>query len=133
LQWATAGGMTTAHPDHDQALINVSQAKYAGLARVIGAEQPELRCRLIDIESLDSKNDPTQPLFDFLTTETTESQFAVRGGEFFVPRLKPVKLKTSSESFAVDSSGSYLITGGLGALGRLGLTPHSRRSHASFP
>jgi len=118
LQWATAGGMATASPDADQTLINVSQAKYAGLARVIGAEQPELRCRLIDLESFDSENDPTQPLFDFLTTETTESQFAVRGGEFFVPRLKPVKLKTSSETFNVDAGGSYLITGGLGALGR---------------
>ena len=118
LQWATAGGMTGMPTDSSTVGVNVSQAKYAGLARVIGAEQPELRCRLIDLESLDSENDQAQPLFDFLTTETTESQFAVRGGEFFVPRLKPVKLKTSSENFAVDSSGSYLITGGLGALGR---------------
>jgi acyl carrier protein len=112
-----------------QAPINASQAKYAGLARVIGAEQPELRCRLIDLERVelndlpdDSQNslpnDSAQPLFDFLTTETTESQFAVRGGQFLVPRLKPVKRKTTAEKLQVDSNGSYLITGGLGALGR---------------
>ena len=118
MQWATVNGMTTGPVDSDQGPVNVSQAKYAGLARVVGAEQPELRCRLIDLEILDSENDQTQPLFDFLTTETTESQFAVRKGEFYVPRLKPVKLKTISETFNASADGSYLITGGLGALGR---------------
>ncbi len=118
MQWATANGITTDPNDGGQGPVNVSQSKYAGLARVIGAEQPELRCRLIDLETLDGENDQTQPLFDFLTTETTESQFAVRDGEFYVPRLKPVKLKTTSETFSADEGGSYLITGGLGALGR---------------
>ncbi len=121
LQWATVGGATSAIPGHGS--INVAQAKYAGLARVIGAEQPELRCRLIDLEDdpdadADQKLDQSQKLFDFLTTETTESQFAVRDGEFLVPRLKPVQLGRAPEAFKVDSAGGYLITGGLGALGR---------------
>ena len=32
--------------------------------------------------------------------------------------MKPVKLKTISETFNASADGSYLITGGLGALGR---------------
>ena len=96
--------------------VDPNQAKYLGLGRVLGAEQPEFRCRLIDVDTFSDETDTA--LFEFLVTETKESQFAIRDGQFQVPRLKQVKLPKSDESFTASSDAAYLITGGLGMLGR---------------
>jgi polyene macrolide polyketide synthase len=99
--------------------VDPHQAKYLGLGRVLGAEQPEFRCRLIDVDQFSETTEAA--LFDFLVTETKESQFAIRDGQFHVPRLKQVKLPKSSEQsakFSASPDGAYLITGGLGMLGR---------------
>ena len=133
LQWLTVNGIVTQHQAESNSqtkqaqageMVCVAQAQYAGLARVIGAEQPMLRCRLIDIEAPIEETQTmltsADEVVSFLTTETTENQFAVRAGEFYVPRLKPTKRSNSkpSSKFEARADSSYLITGGLGALGR---------------
>lgn len=100
----------------DQTDVDPNQAQFLGLGRVIGAERPEFRCRLIDVA--DSSEQTCAALFDFLVTETKESQFAVRDGQFHVPRLKQSKLPKDLDSFSADGDSAYLITGGLGMLGR---------------
>ena len=100
----------------DEVSVDPFQTKYLGMGRVLGAEQPEFRCRLIDVDSFSEETDAA--LFDFLVTETKESQFAVRGGQFHVSRLKQSKLPKERPSFAASPDAAYLITGGLGMLGR---------------
>ncbi len=100
----------------DETNVDPAQAQYLGLGRVIGAEQPEFRCRLIDV--VDATEQTGTALFDFLVTETKESQFAIRDGQFRVPRLKQSKVPKDLADFSASGDGAYLITGGLGMLGR---------------
>ncbi|MCA9111230.1 MAG: SDR family NAD(P)-dependent oxidoreductase, partial [Planctomycetaceae bacterium] len=96
------------------------QTEYWGFGRVLGAEQPGYRCRLVDLDSAElGTQDATNNLTDLLLTETRENQLALRNGEFLVPRLHKVSLPKSADlSVRIDPHASYLITGGLGMLGR---------------
>ena len=87
---------------------------------MIGAEQPEFRCRLIDVASGQIENPETvSAVVEILLTETRDNQWVVRDGQFMVPRMKRTSLKSRSKTeFEVNADGSYLITGGLGMLGR---------------
>jgi acyl transferase domain-containing protein len=101
--------------------VDPNQTQYWGLGRVLGAEQPEYRCRLIDVNSAEQNS--AASVTDILLTETRDSQLVIRDGQFFVPRLKQRKLPAKKEStfadgFSTRPQHSYLITGGLGMLGR---------------
>jgi len=97
-----------------------AQALYWGFGRVLGAEQPEFRCRMIDMPAHWDGNDQSlSRLLDLLLTETDDNQFAIRDDQYLVPRLqKRLRARAVDQPFAVDADGSVLITGGLGALGR---------------
>lgn len=100
--------------------VDCQQTQFWGLGRVIGAEQPEFRCRLIDVASTEQDHEDTvNALIEILVTETRDNQLAIREGQFHVPRIKPAKVKSGGENqLIVNPEGSYLITGGLGKLGR---------------
>ena len=104
----------------DDTRLDPEQTQYWGLGRVIGAEQPEFRCRLIDIGSGEKEDaETTEAVLDILQTETRENQFAIRDGQFFVPRMtKTTVTKKPPVEFSATPNGGYLITGGLGMLGR---------------
>lgn len=101
------------------------QSKYWGLGRVIGAEQPMLRCRLLDFAA----DADTTVVAEFLQTETRDNQLAIREGQLLATRLKSVNVAAdrdnnlSPNGWRMDATAakdrSYLITGGLGQLGRL--------------
>ena len=97
-----------------------SQTQYWGLGRVIGAEQGELHCRLIDVSSSERQEAGTATsVSDILVTDTADSQFAVRDQKLLVPRLnKSASRSRTPADFAANPAASYLITGGLGKLGR---------------
>lgn len=100
------------------------QTKYWGLGRVIGAEQPDYRCRLIDVAATDlnteeSAGNAAAGVVDILQTETRDNQLAVRDSQFLTPRMMQVaRSKKTSERFEAKATASYLITGGVGNLGR---------------
>ena len=64
--------------------VDPVQTALWGLGRTIIAEQPTLRCRLVD---LDASADPAGWLTGALGSEMTEPEIAVRQGKFLVPRL----------------------------------------------
>ncbi len=129
LQLITRNGVGVP-PDHDAGGgdVDPDQAQYWGLGRVVGAEQPEFRCRLIDLEAAaddsatpDSSETPAAALLEIILNETHENQFAIRGHHILVCRLVPVprpRGDVSRPGFQVRPDASYLITGGLGMLGR---------------
>ena len=96
------------------------QSKYWGLGRVIGAERPGLRCRILDVDS----TAPLSQVVEFLRAETRDNQLGLRSGTFFVPRMKARSHQGSAQNGGASASHeprsdcSYLITGGLGKLGR---------------
>ena len=103
------GGTGTVRPESTQ---------FWGIGRVLGAEQPELRCRLLDVCSDENDEQVENLTTAVLLTETEDSQMAIRAGKIFVPRMSPVKLKRNKERYSANPDGSYLVTGGLGMLGR---------------
>ncbi len=64
--------------------VDPVQSAVWGLGRTIIAEQPTLRCRLVDCDSFDES---TNWLTGALGSPLTEPEMAVRQGKFLVPRL----------------------------------------------
>lgn len=105
--------------------VSVAQSPLWGLGRVIAIEHPELRCVRIDLEPSAGPKD-VQSLFEELWLRDNEDQVAFRSGQRYVMRLllrssesMPRKLPQALAPTPFRSSGTYLITGGLGGLGLL--------------
>ncbi|WP_129674296.1 type I polyketide synthase [Candidatus Chloroploca sp. Khr17] len=111
--WLVTSGAQPAGPITTPA--GVGQAALWGLGRVIALEHPEHWGGLIDLEA----HDPVAAvpaLLAELRHPDGEDQVALRGGERFVPRLtRAAPLASAAPAF--DPDASYLVTGGLGALG----------------
>jgi acyl transferase domain-containing protein len=95
-----------------------AQAPLAGLARVIGCEHPELRCRCIDLDPTEDTLQTAECLLAELSTRDEEDQVAYRAGQRYVARLVRSR-RPSSGALTLPAEGTYLITGGLGGLGLL--------------
>ncbi|WP_458789382.1 choline/carnitine O-acyltransferase [Adonisia turfae] len=87
-----------------------AQSALWGLGRTIQVEQPQLSLRLLDVDSLDAVSLSAGSL------KSMEAQCVLREKQIFVPRLTRAHLDIS-EPLTIRADGSYLITGGLGALG----------------
>lgn len=95
--------------------VALSQSALIGLARIIQSEEPEIFGGLIDLED---EGFPLQAIkyvrgTDIIRIEDTVARNA---------RLRPLpqevqEPKSKSKSFPIKPNGTYLITGGLGALG----------------
>ncbi|MEE8522653.1 MAG: SDR family NAD(P)-dependent oxidoreductase, partial [Thermoanaerobaculia bacterium] len=104
----------------EPAVPGIAQAPLWGLGRVAAAEMPELRGVLVDLPPQPDEDEAAW-LLDLLRSPEGESQVAFRDRRRYVARLvrcqRPVETP-AQRSLKADAS--YLITGGLGALG-LGL------------
>ena len=116
--WLVTRGVQSILPSDP---VAVAQAPLWGLGKSIGFELPELHCTLVD---LDTAMEPSGSnlLALQLARNDNEDQVAFRGGRRLVPRLVPHRLTdprrcpTSAVGpFRADAT--YLVTGGLGALG----------------
>ncbi len=92
--------------------LAVEQASLWGLGRVLAQEHPELRCVCVDVEQADGAE-----LVEELVRPDGEDQTAWRGGQRFVPRLERSAPSASPSSWTCRADATYLITGGLGAIG----------------
>lgn len=114
LQLVTTNGVAGA----GEADVAASQAQYWGLGRVMGAELPGMRCRIVDVDRADGVQ-AAASVVDIATAETRDSQFVIRGENISVPRLRQAKLRpANSNPLELKPDAAYLITGGLGMLGR---------------
>ena len=104
--------------------LAVQQALLWGLGKVIVLEHPEFLCKRIDLDFTSSQEADSETLLMELESLDNEDQVAWRWGQRYVPRLEqvaktPADFATTAElqQFVVHSDCTYLITGGLGALG----------------
>ncbi|HEX5888670.1 MAG TPA: KR domain-containing protein, partial [Pyrinomonadaceae bacterium] len=98
--------------------IAIAQSPLWGLGRTIAQEMPQLFGGLIDLESGTDAAQCARLLHDELSAPTPEQQIAFRRERRYVWRLmrrSEQQSKAPALKFRADSS--YLITGGLGALG----------------
>ncbi|BAY78558.1 beta-ketoacyl synthase [Nostoc linckia NIES-25] len=92
--------------------VQLSGAALWGLGRVIALEHPELQCVRLDLAA---DEDNLRSLWSEICSPDTEDQVAYRQGVRYAARL--VRRKALETLPYVNLDGSYLITGGTGALG----------------
>ncbi|NEQ68582.1 MAG: alpha/beta fold hydrolase, partial [Symploca sp. SIO2D2] len=95
--------------------LTVATSPLWGLGRTIASEHPQLWGGLIDLDPQGSE-DEVEILLQQITDSQKEDHLAVRDRKTYVPRL--VKhIPQESQPLSLRSDATYLITGGLGALG----------------
>lgn len=93
--------------------VNLPGGPLWGVARILAGEHPELWGGLVDL-------DPGLPVRNaaaVVGARTGEDVVGVNADGLVVPRLRPVDAAPSRPDFECRADSSYLITGGLGALG----------------
>jgi len=96
--------------------VTVAQAPLWGLGRVISLEHPQLWGGVVDLNP-ENLEDEEKMLLDIITNNNVaEDHLAIRGGKTYVARLVKQVTKEARE-ISLSSDATYLITGGLGALG----------------
>jgi amino acid adenylation domain-containing protein len=111
---ATAGAQPAGDDDGPLA---VAQAPVWGLGRSIALERPALWGGLVDLDPADPIA-CTDALLEEILDGSGEDQAAYRGGRRFVPRLVArQRAEGLAGALPVRADGTYLVTGGLGALG----------------
>jgi FkbH-like protein len=106
---ATCGAMTLGG---DQPAIDPLQSMLAGFARTVSLEHPDVWGGLVDVDGAWS----VAALARELSSTEVEDQVALRGLDRYVARLVP-RTTPSAPPLTLDGDGTYLVTGGLGALG----------------
>jgi acyl transferase domain-containing protein/acyl carrier protein len=101
----------------DSELPGVAQAPLWGLGKVVALEHPELWGGMLDLAPEYTSDEATDLLAE-IENSLGEDHLAFRNGNRYVARLVPKQL-SESKQVALGSDGTYLITGGLGALGLL--------------
>lgn len=94
--------------------IAFHQAPLWGAGRVLALEHPALWGGMIDLQDTVSSLDGRNVLK--LMANENEDHLAVRNGKTYVARIAKTEARTNS-SYRINTSATYLITGGLGALG----------------
>ena len=106
----TRNAMSTHFEEH----VSVSQAPVWGLGRVAAIEHPDIWQGLVDLGS-GPVADQMPALLNEIMMERDEDQVAIRGGNVYVARLVQCRPEPVRK-FAIRPDGTYLITGGHGAL-----------------
>jgi acyl transferase domain-containing protein/acyl carrier protein len=94
-----------------------AQSPLWGLGRTVRFEQPELWGGLVDLDSGDSLANQAEALLAEISASHNEGEVAYRAGQRHVARLVPSVLTKSAAPWQLRRDGTYLITGGMGALG----------------
>ncbi|MFJ9850257.1 type I polyketide synthase [Streptomyces sp. NPDC101150] len=92
------------------------QAALWGLARIAAEERPEVWGGLVDLPSEPSGQD-IAALAALLGREHTEDTLSIRQGLIETARLAPYTVSAPGSALVCRADGTYLVTGGLGALG----------------
>ena len=118
-----AGGVELDVISSDSQYVRTTDARAAEnaalpvLLRTVAAEQPQMRCRHIDLDGLDAELG-AGAVWEELGAGRLEPEVAYRDGARFVARLRrfatPVPVKGVDEFV---QGGVYLLTGGMGGIG----------------
>lgn len=107
-----------AQPAGDSAVPTaVAQALVWGFGRAIAVEHPDMWGGAIDLSPERASDEAASIVAELLTTDG-EDQVAYRRGTRRVPRLIARDAPSVNAGVSFDPSASYLITGGVGGLGR---------------
>jgi acyl transferase domain-containing protein/acyl carrier protein len=111
--WLVTKGTQAVEPS--SAPLRISQAALWGMGKVIALEHSELSCVRLDLDPAEDVN--LQDLLKELLYPDKEEEIALRQGIRKVSRLVRYHTQNSAEQLVFNKDSTYLITGGLGALG----------------
>ena len=97
-------------------LLQPDQSSLWGLARVVRLENPELNCQCIDLDTSTYSDFGVAVHKLVQAIALTEPDVLLSGADTLVPRLQRQAV-TIPDSAAFGAEASYVISGGLGALG----------------
>ncbi|MBA3886447.1 MAG: SDR family NAD(P)-dependent oxidoreductase, partial [Acidobacteria bacterium] len=110
----TEGAVHAGHAAGER--IDAAQAALWGAGRTFALEHPQQWGGLIDLPTAGMPAEPAAgAIAALLGSEGIEDQVALRGDDRYVARL--VQRETTAAAFTASAEGTYLVTGGLGALG----------------
>ncbi|MBX3457837.1 MAG: SDR family NAD(P)-dependent oxidoreductase [Candidatus Paracaedibacteraceae bacterium] len=98
-------------------MTNLAAALLLGMSKVIALEHPDLHCSRLDLDGTQDITQQAGIVLNELERRDGEGEVAYREGIRYVPRLDRVKDTVGGKPLVIDSKASYVITGGLGALG----------------
>ncbi|MGD1236893.1 SDR family NAD(P)-dependent oxidoreductase [Mycobacterium seoulense] len=96
--------------------VSIAQAPVWGMARTIDHEHPELGCTCVDLSAAGGPED-LEALFREVWADDRDGDVALRGGHRYVERLTRYDEPEPNETASFKEDATYLVTGGLGALG----------------
>jgi acyl transferase domain-containing protein/acyl carrier protein len=96
--------------------VSVPQATLWGLASTLALEYPDRSWRRMDMDP-EPTPDESSVLWAEINSASREDQVAFRGSGRLVARVVPAPPLASDGAVSVRPDGTYLVTGGLGALG----------------
>ncbi|NET45424.1 type I polyketide synthase [Okeania sp. SIO2B3] len=114
--WLVTRGSQSVLSKTENKMAGLAASPLWGLGRVMSLEHPQLWGGLIDLDPQALAADETEMLWQLLANQKQEDHLALRGEKTYVARLVNKDTPEFSQPLSL-SSGSYLITGGLGALG----------------
>ncbi|OPX12564.1 type I polyketide synthase [Mycobacterium sp. AT1] len=95
------------------------QAAVWGLGRVIGHHEfAERWGGLVDVDDADDAGETASRVVDYVLAQDPEDQIAIRGRDVFVPRIRVSQSLTKAFPTTLTPDATYVVTGGVGALGR---------------
>ena len=122
--WLVTGGAqvteTSATSETGAEPVSIAQAPVWGMARTIEHEHPELRCTCVDLSAAggpEEVREEIEALFREVWADGRDGDVALRGSRRYVERLNHYDAPEPTETAAFTEDATYLITGGLGALG----------------
>ncbi|MDG4664429.1 type I polyketide synthase [Mycobacterium sp. 236(2023)] len=114
---------SNSQPTPGSVVRDVDQAALWGLGRVIGHQElAEYWGGLIDIETSDNTAETVARIRRHVLDDESEDQIAIRSATTYVPRLRPCTRLTKPFPAKLAPDATYVVTGGMGALGRIAAT-----------
>ena len=115
--WLVTRGSQSVLSQTENNIPGLAASPVWGLGRAVSLEHPQLWGGLVDLDPQAPAVDEVEMLWKLLVNEQEEDNLALRGGNIYVARLVNQEPPEFSQPLSLLSDGSYLITGGLGALG----------------
>jgi len=115
--WLITRGSQSVLSNTENQITGLAASPLWGLGRVVSLEHPQLWGGLIDLDPKVPAADETEMLWELLVARQEEDHLALRSEKTYVARLVNKDTPEFSQPLSLSSEGSYLITGGLGALG----------------
>jgi phthiocerol/phenolphthiocerol synthesis type-I polyketide synthase E len=108
-----------AHSVFGEAIVYPADAMLPAVLRVIAREFAFLCCRAVDVSAQDSSAAQSEALLREIRSQAAEPVVALRGSARFTPSFERLVASAASRPASLlRPGGAYLITGGLGGLGR---------------